>query len=102
MVFFFGKYLIYFLFGVFKFMVDFWRYEGFFFNMSGVMYDFIFLMNEEKNFSCELSSSFLLDFIILFYDDDIFLNIIFVFFRYFLYVYEMEIVCLGLINLLLV
>lgn len=52
MVFFIGKYMIFFLNCVFKFMVDFRKYEGFFLNMSGVIYDFIFFLNEEKNFRC--------------------------------------------------
>lgn len=50
--------------------------------MIGVIYDFILLMNEEKNFGCEMSVSFFLDFMMIFNDDDMFLNIVFLFLRY--------------------
>lgn len=99
---FFGKHLMYSSSGVPKSMADLRRYEGFFPNMSGATYDPISLMNEEKNLSRGPSSSFSSDSTTPSHDDDIFSNTTFAFSRYFFYVHEMEIACLGPTNLLLV
>ena len=97
---FFGKHLIYPSSGVPKSMADLRRYEGFFPNMSGATYDPISLMNEEKNLSREPSgpSSFSSDSTTPSHDDDVFSNATFAFSRYFLYVHDMEITCLGPTN----